>query len=35
VRALDLLVYVELQRLGIHTLGRIRIFWFPASTSAR
>src|ERR1700693_934550 len=34
VCALDLLVYVELQRLGVHTISRIRIFWFPASTSA-
>jgi hypothetical protein len=34
VSALDLLVYVELQRLGVHDRGRIRIFWFPASTSA-
>src|ERR1700686_1267092 len=35
VRALDLFVYVKLQRLGVHTFGRIRIFWFSASTNAR
>jgi hypothetical protein len=33
--ALDLLIYVELQRLGVHAFGRIRIFWFLVSTSAR